>query len=490
MPLNPDTSFNMSIAFRFRLYITLTSLCGLGLLAADQAWLSRRLMDHGLERRASAIADTVVDFTLADLRAGRKPDAKTLQRLADLPGVRAVSIHDPQGTPIVEALSAGADSRHDDAIAFSHGILDAGSGLGTVRLRMSTERIDAATRRLVAHGFILTVLVVLVLGGVSGFMGGCLGRYLEGFARAVKGRTPTGLPVIPSHIHASELEAIDSAFRELAARLKDERDLREEVSRQKEEMASMLVHDLKHPLTVLNTILMIQRDPQMMEDARGRHDEHLRMATRALSRLSAMIEDILHIARLRDPRAEVPKELLRWEGLLEEFDNENRLIVEGAGRRFRIVRDPECLGLLTYANAHLIKRLVGNLILNAIENSPKGAEITLGLGLSSRHPDRVEVWVHNTGSTIPANEIRQVFDCYFTSGKSPRNIGLGLNFCKLAADVHGGILAVASDNNGTRFTLTISHVPPDSPKRAVRDGSTRSVLGTGAEIMRRTVEEG
>lgn len=480
----------MSIAFRFRLYVALASLCGLGLLAADQVWLSRRLMDHGLERRAAAIADTVVDFMLADLRAGRKPDAKTVQRLADLPGVRAVSINDPEGVPLVEALSTRPDSRKDDVIAFSHEIRDAGRQLATVRLRMSTERIDAATRRLMAHGFILTVLVVLALGGVSGSMGGCLGRYLEGFARAVKGRTPNALPAIPAYIQASELDAIDSAFRELATRLKEERDLREEVSRQKEEIASMLVHDLKHPLTVLNTILMIQRDPQMMEDSRSRRDEHLRMATRALSRLSAMIEDILHIARLRDPRAEVPKELLRWEGLLEEFDNENRLIVEGAGRCFRVVRDPDCLGLRTYANAHLIKRLVGNLILNAIENSPKNADITLGLGRSSRLPGRVDVWVYNTGSTIPANEIRQVFDCYFTSGRSPRNIGLGLNFCKLAADAHGGILGVASDGDGTRFTLTISHVPVGPQKRAVRDGSTRSVPGAGAEIMQRTAKEG
>ncbi len=40
----------MSIAFRFRLYIAMTAFCGLGLAAVDQVWLSRRLMDHGLER--------------------------------------------------------------------------------------------------------------------------------------------------------------------------------------------------------------------------------------------------------------------------------------------------------------------------------------------------------------------------------------------------------------------------------------------------------
>lgn len=478
----------MTIATRFRRTVIALSLLGLAVLALDQAWVSRRLLERSTERRAAVILESVSEFTASDLRAGRTPDPSHLKHFADLPGVRFLGLYGPGGTPLMELVPASPRPGNADVLAFSGEVRDAHGPLADVRLRMSREHVDRGVARLLAHGFILSVLVVAVLGGVAGFLGGRLGSYLEGFAQAVDGLSPGDLPPIPPRFRDSELARIEKAFTDLSDRLGREQRLREEVSRQKDEMAAMLVHDLKHPLTVLNTILLIQRDPGLEAGTRERRDEHLRMATRALGRLNSMIEDILHIARLRDASTEVPKELVRLEGLLEEFTDENRLIVESSGRAFRVLGNPRTFGLRAYVNARLIKRLVGNLVLNAIENSPQGAEITLGLDLSPTHPGRVSVWVHNTGSSIPPNELRLVFERYFTSGRSPRNVGLGLSFCKLAADAHGGVLSAESDSEGTRFSLALSYVPPGEPDGL--HGGARVLNGAGAELSRRAEEAG
>lgn len=474
----------MTISKRLAARICVIAASGLVILAVGQARTTHRLMERGLERRAAAIADTIKELTADDVRSRTPLDSKLLEHFVTLQGVRFIGLYLPDGAPLIELVSPMTAREEEDQSSYSFDLSD-DAPLGTLRIRMSRRNLDAVAAAIGRNGFIIGGMVVLALALGTNLMTRRLGDYLERFADAVKSVSGTDLPPIPAGFQGSELATIENSFRDLVSRLEVERALREDVARQKDEMAAMLVHDLKHPLTVLGTLLVIQRDPELKAVTQEERDKHLQMATRALRRLNSMIEDILHIARLNDSQVEIPKELLRWESLVGEFEDENRLIAEGAGRRFSVHCEPEALGLRTFANARLIKRLIGNLVLNAIENSPKDAMISIGLERSKEQLGRVRLSVMNSGSRIPASELDSVFKRYFTSGRSSRNVGLGLSFCRLAADAHGAFISVDSDDDGTRFSVLISYVDAQSPHGASVKPTLRAVSVVGSEVAER-----
>jgi signal transduction histidine kinase len=97
-----------------------------------------------------------------------------------------------------------------------------------------------------------------------------------------------------------------------------------------------------------------------------------------------------------------------------------------------------------------------NLISNAIKHTPPSTTITLGVELASAN---IRLFVRDTGPGIPAEIKHQLFQRFAsTAGSSQHqsNTGLGLAFCKLAIEAHGGTISLdTASNPGTRFTITL-----------------------------------
>ncbi len=99
--------------------------------------------------------------------------------------------------------------------------------------------------------------------------------------------------------------------------------------------------------------------------------------------------------------------------------------------------------------------MINNLVSNAVKHTPAGTLITLG----ARHTDaNVQIVVHDNGPGIAAERLPQLFDRFsLTSpdGTRQSNTGLGLAFCKLAVEAHGGTITVhSSPTHGTTFVIT------------------------------------
>jgi signal transduction histidine kinase len=105
-----------------------------------------------------------------------------------------------------------------------------------------------------------------------------------------------------------------------------------------------------------------------------------------------------------------------------------------------------------------------NLISNAIKHTPPHTTITLG---ADTNGTVARIFVHDTGPGIPIDIQRRLFERFAATGNSSgaqTNTGLGLTFCKLAAEAQGGSISVASTpGQGTTFTIVLPIQSSDTP---------------------------
>jgi signal transduction histidine kinase len=108
------------------------------------------------------------------------------------------------------------------------------------------------------------------------------------------------------------------------------------------------------------------------------------------------------------------------------------------------------------ADLNLLRRVLENLLGNACRYAPSNSEIILG----ARYDDQqcqIEIWVQDAGPGVPVNMREQIFEKYGqvrTAGR--KGTGLGLTFCRLAVEAHGGHIEVTNaPEQGSIFSFRL-----------------------------------
>jgi len=442
-------------------------------MVADRFFEARDLVRDRIAIRGDTIAEMVQGLVQPQLRRGEPVSELPLQTLADLPDLDYLMVSDAQGRIVHSSTRAPAQlagERARDRYPVELRMQgDGGAALGTILLGLSLQSVNHRLRLFLWRGVALALVALVLLALVSWWLGALLGRSLKRFVQALERFDSSLLEAPPPVLRDSELDRVLKAFQELHLRLRREEAKRKETEQLKNDLANMMVHDLKQPLTVFKTVLWLLRESGAQRASGGPEGEALDMADKAVTRLSAMIEDLLQIARLSDAAAPIPKGRILLGPLLDECGEESRLIVEHSGRDFRLVKEGDAADRWLHGDRSLIKRLIGNLILNAIDHSPQGAAVTFG-ARTCADPGRVEVFVHNDGPAIPKAHLGAIFRKFATFGESVRNVGLGLAFCKMAAEKHAAAIAVRSeDRSGTVFCVRFLVGPAVAPAPEPRE---------------------
>jgi signal transduction histidine kinase len=115
----------------------------------------------------------------------------------------------------------------------------------------------------------------------------------------------------------------------------------------------------------------------------------------------------------------------------------------------------------------MILRVIMNLIENAIKHTPDGGRITIR---ATWQDDQLLVRVTDTGKGIPEHYLGEIFDKYFRirHAGAPSGVGLGLAYCRLAVEAHGGRIWAESgtggddgrDGQGATFAFTLPRYTP------------------------------
>lgn len=238
-------------------------------------------------------------------------------------------------------------------------------------------------------------------------------------------------------------DALENSYRKLR-----------ELEKVRDDLMKMIVHDLKSPLTsVLATLEMLGDgdfgalgDPQRVAigDAEGKAED-----------LLALIEDILEVARIEEAAISLSYSPIAPAAFLAELVHEWSHRFQQENTRASLNVDDETP--IFEADKALIKRVFSNLIQNAVTHSSTPIDLTLG---ARKMPDGILFTVTDNGPGIPP-EYHEVIFRKFGQVAGPnaprvRSSGLGLTFCKLVVDLHGGMIWVKSrEGEGSSFYVQL-----------------------------------
>ncbi len=218
----------------------------------------------------------------------------------------------------------------------------------------------------------------------------------------------------------------------------------------KKQLADMIVHDLQNPLTGIISALQT-----LHGYAKGRPDEEvLEEALRRCNDLSIMIMNVLQVSRAESGELQTYVENLDLAELTRGVTEEYRRTAEREGRSIE-VEGPLSLPLRT--DQTLVRRILQNLVRNALRHTPKGTRVVVRVDGDGR---RARVSVIDDGPGIPAGVQAKLFEPFGAAalrGSGLRvDTGLGLPSCQVLAKALGAEMSVESDGTrGSTFTLRL-----------------------------------
>jgi len=233
-----------------------------------------------------------------------------------------------------------------------------------------------------------------------------------------------------------------------------------ELEKVRDDLMKMIVHDLKSPLTSIIGAMEMLIDGDfgtLTTEQRGALGD---AETRAED-LLALIEDLLEVARLEETRLALHLAPTAPGALLAEVRHEWEIRVqqEGATVTVEVADDAPVIE----ADQALVKRVFGNLLQNALTHSARAVTLSLG---ARREGEGTLFTVADDGVGIPP-EYHDIIFRKFEQVKTPhiprvRSSGLGLAFCKLVVEAHGGRIWVKSGGEmiGSAFHFWLPINPP------------------------------
>jgi signal transduction histidine kinase len=244
-----------------------------------------------------------------------------------------------------------------------------------------------------------------------------------------------------------------------------------EVEKMRDDLMKMIVHDLKTPLTsVLASMeMLIDGDFGTLTDAQRKM---LGDAEAKAEDLLALIGDLLEVSRIEEATMTLDLQPLAPAALLNEVIHEwsIRFQQEQATAIVDVADDSPVFE----ADKGLLKRVLGNLIQNALTHSASAVTIHLS---ARRDGEGILFTIADNGPGIPPEYHELIFRKFerVKNANIPRtrSSGLGLAFCKLAIDAHGGRIWVqsAGDGKGSAFHFSLPAKPVHRDVRVTASGA-------------------
>ena len=221
---------------------------------------------------------------------------------------------------------------------------------------------------------------------------------------------------------------------------------------QRDELVHMLVHDLRNPLTSM----LMGLETMSLGNIPKEEQQHLGTALQGANSLLLMISEILDVSQAEAGRLQLSLAEVCPRSLIEAAGAAATALATTAGVRLQIQVAPDAPVL--QADRNKLHRVLVNLISNAIQHSSAGGMVAIHAHHDPKQSNVVfEVTDHGCG--LPKEACAFIFEKYGQTrlrkaGKI--STGLGLPFCKMAVEAHGGRIAVESElEHGTVFRFTI-----------------------------------
>lgn len=449
-----------------------------------------------LRREVYAREEAQADVTTAAIKALVEDQAraqglirlgKNLEEIVRKTGVATIAVLDSHSRRIIGrsddarliarqphpgvAIDKTSDGFYDLSLPANLGA----RGRGTVVVGFSTGALEQRLRHLGASAVSYGVMAFLAIALMAYWLGTWFVLRIEAIVPRIEAlaKDPEEFKSIRQAGHAKdEVGRLVAAFNRLGATLKSETKRRLELEEEKRELMAMLVHDLKTPLTVIRSGITLLEE-QLAESGgldkiavgRNNHGRSSRRTFELLElsteRLQRMVEDVLQLSRLE----EVP-------GLREKLVVDLAAMATSCSKDFELVaisrkqtmslklgkdRIPAVLG-----DQALLRRVLDNLVHNAIEHTPPGGSISISVSAGAKG---VRVEVSDSGPGIPPEARPDIFQKFYQRDvkRHVGNVGLGLALCEKVVLRHEGTIGIEdAEPRGARFYFVLPASPSAS----------------------------
>lgn len=280
-------------------------------------------------------------------------------------------------------------------------------------------------------------------------------KYLRGgepgsYESVMRKKEGGGVPV-EIHVRRVKFEQSDSlqwTLRDITAR--------KDLDALREDLISMIYHDLRSPLG--NIVSSIEVLSTLLSETDTQAHSILGIAANSTARIQRLVDSLLDLSRLEAGQPVVDQKVVEPIALVQQAIKDVTPSADGR-RQTLISRLPDHLPML-WADAAMIQRVLVNLLENAIKFTPSEGTIEVG---AKKDGDWILFWVRDNGPGIPPADRERIFNKFtrLRGTNKPGGLGVGLAFCRLAVQAHGGRIWVESaDGEGAAFHFTVPLATP------------------------------
>ena len=208
-------------------------------------------------------------------------------------------------------------------------------------------------------------------------------------------------------------------------------------------------HELRTPLTVIKGSVDLMRRMKKLDE------ESLASIDQEAGRLTRLVGGLLLLAQAESGKLPLAMRPVELDTLLLEVFHEMRVLAGGTVQ----LKMADIDQMQVNGDRDRLKQVLLNLVGNALQYTPPGGEVFLGL---ARVGEQARIVVRDTGPGIPPEDLPYIFERFYRAEKSrtrakPGGFGLGLSIAQWIVENHGGTIKVESkEGQGTTFTLTLA----------------------------------
>jgi signal transduction histidine kinase len=251
-----------------------------------------------------------------------------------------------------------------------------------------------------------------------------------------------------------ELEELNRQLNQSNKELNEANAKLRELSELKEEFLALTTHDLRSPLTVISGVISFFTSGRLGELS-PEQKNMVSMMERNTQSLIELVNDLLDASKLESGTMRLDIASIELRALFDELHE----AMEPLAREKEISLKEKLAPALppVEADRTKLRRILVNLLSNALKFTPKRGEVEVRAGLEG---DRVRIVVADTGVGIAPEDVKRLFDKYeqarSRATRGEKGTGLGLYITRQLVELHGGEIEVRSElGRGSTFSFTL-----------------------------------
>jgi two-component system sensor histidine kinase/response regulator len=228
----------------------------------------------------------------------------------------------------------------------------------------------------------------------------------------------------------------------------------QELERVRDDLTHMIIHDLRSPL---NTVFLGISELEEVGDLNAAQREMVDITLGGGQTMLGIINDLLDINKMESGSLQLERQETTAGDLIDAAVKQCNTQAHAQNLTLAVKLEPGLPPLL--ADGDKLLRALVNLLSNAIKFTPGPGTVTVSARLGNEEPS-LRFSVTDTGEGIPSESFGRIFEKFgqveSRQGGRKMSTGLGLAFCKLAVEAHGGHIGVQSvPGQGSTFSFTI-----------------------------------